>query len=156
MQAIQLLNPRIASGPKPDDTTIAAVVLLALSGCFERNHVAAETHGMGLLRVVEIRGGLRSLGFKGFLAELIQMNTVFPATAFDRLDAFDEWGWENSALPFGFLRLALDRLRNRPSREGSHVVRSHLIKMVDRNYELLLAADGISVSPWRPHTHCAI
>lgn len=67
---------------------------------------------------------------------------MFPATAFDRLDAFDGWEWENSAPSFGFPRLALDRLRSRPSRKGSHVVRSHLIKMFDRIYELFLAADG--------------
>ncbi|KAJ0419796.1 hypothetical protein BJY00DRAFT_150772 [Aspergillus carlsbadensis] len=143
MRAIQLLNPRIAAGAEPDDTTIAAVVLLALSGCFERNDGAAQAHGKGLLRMVEMRGGLDSLGFRGFLAQLIHMNTVFPATVFDRLDAFPDRGWDTSSPPFGFPRLALDRLRNRPSRKSSPAVRSHLINMFERVYDLLLAVDGI-------------
>ncbi|KAL3485878.1 hypothetical protein BJX62DRAFT_242532 [Aspergillus germanicus] len=123
MRAIQLLNPRVASGGEPDDTTIAAVVLLALSGCFERNDAAAEAHGKGLLRMVDMRGRLYSLGFKGFLAQLIQMNTVFPATAFDGLDAFRDRGWD--------------------TRKSNPAVRAHLIDTFERIYELLLAVDGI-------------
>ncbi|KAL3451489.1 hypothetical protein BJX65DRAFT_304074 [Aspergillus insuetus] len=136
MRAIQLLNPRIASGAEPNDTTLAAVVLLALSSCFERNDGAAQAHGKGLPRIVEMRGRLHSLGFKGFEHRV-------PATVFDRLEAFPGRGWDTSSPPFGFPRLALDRLRNRPSRKNCPAVRAHLIEACERIYELLQAVDGI-------------
>ncbi|KAL6233060.1 hypothetical protein BDW75DRAFT_216143 [Aspergillus navahoensis] len=141
MNAIQLLNSRIGSGLQPDDPTIAAVLLLALSGSFEQDNTAAEAHGQGLLRMVEMRGGLENLGFKGILAQLIQMNTVFPATVFDRLDAFAAHSWDTRAPPIGLPRLALDRLQTCPSKKGSPVVRSYLVSMFKRIYELLLAVD---------------
>ncbi|KAL4861655.1 hypothetical protein BDV12DRAFT_203800 [Aspergillus spectabilis] len=143
MQAIQLLNPRIASGLQPDDPTIAAVLLLALSGSFEKDNTAAEAHGQGLLRMVEMRGGLENLGFKGVLAQLIQMNTVFPATVFDKLDAFATESWDTCASPIGLPRMALDRLRTCRRKEGSPLVRSSLINILERVHELLLAVDRI-------------
>ncbi|KAL4962598.1 uncharacterized protein BDV14DRAFT_202597 [Aspergillus stella-maris] len=145
MQAIQLLNPRIASGAVPNDNTIAVVVLLALSWCYKRNEAAAEAHRKGLLRMVEIRGGLETLGFNGSLAQMIQMNIVLPATVFDRLEVFSalECRWDTRSPPFGLPRLALDRLRNRPGRRSSPVVRSHLIGMLERVHELLLAVEGL-------------
>jgi hypothetical protein len=72
-ETIRVLNNRIAAGGEIDDVTIAAVLLLVITGSLQKDSQAAEVHRLGLLQMVATRGGFDKLGFNGFLAELIKL-----------------------------------------------------------------------------------
>ncbi|KAL3457333.1 hypothetical protein BJX64DRAFT_269043 [Aspergillus heterothallicus] len=141
-QTIIALNTRLAIASAIDDATIAAVLLLVISGSLEKDHTAAEVHQKGLLRMVAMRGGFDKLGFDGFLAQMIQMNMVLPAIIFDRLDANPVSGDPGTGLATSsLLTMALDELRISPLDTGDSAIRSIMLMALGYASDLLRMVD---------------
>ncbi|KAL2824202.1 hypothetical protein BJY01DRAFT_167119 [Aspergillus pseudoustus] len=141
-KAIAAVNSQIASGGTDmvGDATIAAVLLLVITGSLQKDTTATEVHRLGLLRMVAMRGGLEKLGFEGFLARMIEMNMVLPAVVFDQLDTFVLNSIDYSLPAAGNLpALSLERLAQGTS--GSLSVRTHMTAIFAHIWELLLAVD---------------
>ncbi|KAL6233055.1 hypothetical protein BDW75DRAFT_7322 [Aspergillus navahoensis] len=138
-ETIMAVKSEIASGAVLSDDTIAAVLLLVITGSLQKDDGATEVHRSGLLRMVAVRGGLEKLGFDGLLARMIQMNMVLPAVVFDRLDAFGVDGMYSPAASSNLPDLALESLRQRL--RGNPSVRFHMTAIFAHVRELLLAVD---------------
>ncbi|KAL4874383.1 hypothetical protein BJY04DRAFT_17498 [Aspergillus karnatakaensis] len=140
-ETIAAVNARLACGQGLDDATIASVLQLVITGSLQKDNEATEAHRRGLLHMVAMKGGLKKLGFDGFLARMIQMNMVLPAVVFDQLDGFavDVDGLYSPAASCNLAALTLDRLGQSTNR--SLAVSSHMTAIFTHLWELLLAVD---------------
>ncbi|KAL4899185.1 hypothetical protein BDW74DRAFT_163844 [Aspergillus multicolor] len=138
-ETIVAVNSRIASGHAMTDATIASVLLLVITGTLQKDNGATEAHRSGLLSMIKMRGGLKQLGFDGFLARMIQMNMVLPAVVFHQLDAFVLGTMCSPAASSNLPGLTLARLEQ--SSNGSAAVKSHLTAIFAHIWELLIAID---------------
>ncbi|KAL2859005.1 hypothetical protein BJX68DRAFT_227617 [Aspergillus pseudodeflectus] len=84
---------------------------------------------------------------------------MFAATVFDQVDVFLTQDYNGSGPPFGFPRLALERLRACCSKMGNFLVQTHLIGIFEWVEELFLvegnattttALDRASTTTWTP------
>ncbi|KAL2813014.1 hypothetical protein BJX63DRAFT_395420 [Aspergillus granulosus] len=138
-EAIIAVNSRIVSSKVLDDATIAAVLLLVITGSLQNDDQATEVHRLGLTQMVAMRGGLKALGFDGVLSRMVQMNMVLPAVVFDQLDAFLVDGICLPAASSNLPGWALEKLGHGTS--GNPSVRFHMTAIFAHVWELLLAVD---------------
>ncbi|KAL4735578.1 hypothetical protein BDV11DRAFT_195663 [Aspergillus similis] len=122
--AVSLVRSRLAmtSLNRPDDATVASVVLLAIHGSLQFDRDTVEVHRQGLLQLIAARGGLDKLGFDGFLAHLIQGSLSFLTIVFDQPEPFPIPEWEEPLSPHTFICLILDDSNTSPNEQLRHLL----------------------------------
>ncbi|KAL4746059.1 hypothetical protein BDW72DRAFT_210790 [Aspergillus terricola var. indicus] len=125
--AVRLVRSRLAMAAlnRPDDATVASVLLLAIHSSLQFDRDTVDVHRQGLLQLIAARGGLDKLGFDGFLAQLIQGSLSFLTVTYDQPEPFLIPEWEAPLGPHTFICLALDDSSKSPNEQLRH----HLVNL---------------------------
>ncbi|MCJ1308005.1 hypothetical protein MMC25_001655 [Agyrium rufum] len=168
------MKMRLNSGHQPPkDTSIAAVTTILANQITSNDHVEMQLHLDALVKMVQIRGGLRMLGMDGVLEKSIKLLDIQTAmfqnarprflasttsesssNAFAIMSLIDLEGFpymDTSAVLF-YLRKEIasltkmySRLMIDPSRTTTVQAMKFLSRRTDIEYILLLAAQGFAV-----------
>ena len=78
-EAMRMVNERLASASAKNltDETLAAVAILITSQTRQGDYDEMKIHLSGLLQLVDLRGGLETLGMRGLLAGEIRWSVYF-------------------------------------------------------------------------------